>query len=857
MECFKCCVYFEEWKKLLDHFQHKHKLNPLNAEYRCKYGTCTAAFYNVYNFGQHFRTHLQRAKTSKEHHQELHIGNDAALSQPDTPDISPTHFSPSIPTSTSISIPTFPSISTLPTSFSLSNSPSTSFLTSSPPTLISDEAISEPINTMKFLMNLHGLPNLTRKNVADIEQNVTSNLIQPLLSSFENYVNGRYSTGCEDRLHVHEFLNTIKNSFTNCSSEFCLLKKLKEDGFIAPLKQITINNTIDEIHLHNEVTFAPHVSKGTLLPISFQFQKLFERNDFLFQCLNEINNASREPSDHIYGDFIYSKLWQKKKECFEKSGKIALPYFLYIDDVEVNNPLGSHAAPVTMIYYAFPFSNKSEIFLAATLKGKDYKSFGNFKSLSLLVHELKKLEEEGIAIQTSRGTQVVHFVLGLIVGDNLGVNTVLGFGGFSSNHFCRFCKEHKTSTQSSCGANASHLRTVTNYETDIAINNFSLTGIHEMCVFHSLNSFHVTSNFSVDVMHDVFEGICHYDLQLILNDFINVKHYFTLDLLNSRKRSFVYGELENGNKSGDISPDSIQKSSCKFKMSAREMMCFLHFLPLMIGDKVFKNDKVWTLLQTLIKIVDILLSFKITNVMLNELETLIYIHHSEYKRLFPSSTLKPKHHHMIHYPMVIAMAGAPRNYWSFLYEANHKPHKQYARNITSRIDICVSLAKKYQLHFANSMFMQPPYKLLQTEEHRRTSSDKYMPIISKFVCDTFGPQIAFRSYSKCLYRGNKYKNGFFLTLHSSSLKLFRIEQVVIVAASELPFFIAKPVQIDSYLDHYLSYSLSLPDNDNDDASDAFILCVDKFNGPPINLHRIRKDDNSSMLIDVFRAKQYY
>lgn len=70
--------------------------------------------------------------------------------------------------------------------------------------------------------------------------------------------------------------------------------------------------------------------------------------------------------------------------------------------------------PVTMIYYAF--SDKCEIFLAATLKGKDYEDFGNFKSLSLLVQELKKLEEEGIAIQSSRGTQIVHFVLGLIIG---------------------------------------------------------------------------------------------------------------------------------------------------------------------------------------------------------------------------------------------------------------------------------------------------------------------------------------------------------------------------------------------------------------------------------------------------------
>lgn len=162
---------------------------------------------------------------------------------------------------------------------------------------------------------------------------------------------------------------------------------------------------------------------------------------------------------------------------------------------------------------------------------------------------------------------------------------------------------------------------------------------------------------------------------------------------------FDYGEVENGNVSNNISAETLTKNH-KFKMSSSEMMCFIHFLPLMIGDKIFEADDVWLFLLLLVEIIDILMSFKITKEMLDRLDTLIYRHHSEYLRLFPGNTLKPKYHLLIHYPTVIAMSGAPRNYWSFLYEANHKPFKQYARNITSRVNICISLAKKYQYQFA-------------------------------------------------------------------------------------------------------------------------------------------------------------
>lgn len=44
-----------------------------------------------------------------------------------------------------------------------------------------------------------------------------------------------------------------------------------------------------------------------------------------------------------------------------------------------------------------------------------------------LITELKMLEEEGIKVETSERTFQLYFVLALVVGDNLGVKSVLGF----------------------------------------------------------------------------------------------------------------------------------------------------------------------------------------------------------------------------------------------------------------------------------------------------------------------------------------------------------------------------------------------------------------------------------------------
>lgn len=106
--------------------------------------------------------------------------------------------------------------------------------------------------------------------------------------------------------------------------------------------------------------------------------------------------------------------------------------------------------------------------------------------------------------------------------------------------------------------------------------------------------FHVTRNYSVDLMHDLFEGVCHYDLCHIINYFTNEIKIFSLDVLNARKQNFSYIDI---NKSYVSQPTRLSHlKNKKLKVTASEMKVFIQFFPLMIGDLVAANDPVWIFL---------------------------------------------------------------------------------------------------------------------------------------------------------------------------------------------------------------------------------------------------------------------
>jgi len=75
--------------------------------------------------------------------------------------------------------------------------------------------------------------------------------------------------------------------------------------------------------------------------------------------------------------------------------------------------------------------------------------FGNHAIFKHIINQLNFLENIGIVINIKGSLYRVFFSLGLILGDNLGLHSVLGFTeSFVAHYPCRFCKLSKTECHS-------------------------------------------------------------------------------------------------------------------------------------------------------------------------------------------------------------------------------------------------------------------------------------------------------------------------------------------------------------------------------------------------------------------------
>ncbi|KAK4872028.1 hypothetical protein RN001_016152 [Aquatica leii] len=515
------------------------------------------------------------------------------------------------------------------------------------------------------------------------------------------------------------------------------------NGYVNTLKEVTINHEVPPIHRTGNLVNQEVKTKSIVMPLKFQMKSFFERNNLLQPTLDYMK--SFQNNDKLT-NFVQEELWKEKNQLYPN--KIVLPYFLYIDDFEINNPLGSHSTKhsICNIYYSF---------------------------LALSIEEIETENDKNVIFS-------VHFILGLVIGDNLGLNSFLNFNkSFSSHFFCRFCRASKEDTHKLSSEKNELIRTTANYEIDALNANF---GVAKNSQLNSIPSFHVVNNYYADVMHNLFEGICHYIFCHIIDYFISMK-YFDLDTLNDRKQNFEYGPTEIDNISFKIEPHHLKK--WKLKMSAREMMTFTLYFPIMIGDLVPLDDPVWNFLLNVIEIVDMLLCFEFDILNISILEKKIEKHNNDYITLF-NDTLKPKYHNLTHYPKLIRKSGPLRKFWCFKYEAKHRQFKIYSRIITSRKNICLTLTKKYELKFAHQLIIGTNFlKLHFNPNIKHKTLSNYKNIISKILHNT---EISIEFYSQVQHNGIEYKKDNYLVVYNNDVLFYKMLEIVVVEEKTLLFF---------------------------------------------------------------------
>lgn len=190
-------------------------------------------------------------------------------------------------------------------------------------------------------------------------------------------------------------------------------------------------------------------------------------------------------------------------------------------------------------------------------------------------------------------------------------------------------------------------------------------------------------------------------ISFFLLQYTEHNQFFSLSIFNEKLLAFAYGP-DSKNKPCPIEREHLKRGNVR--LSSGETLTLLRFLGLLIGDFVPKDDSIWAMFITLRKILDILLSVKISVGTEDLLQVLIAELNEQYIKLTKES-LKPKFHNLIHYHTALKKHGPLSSLWSMRFEAKHRQSKMSARSSCNRKNVTLTLAIKHQLQL-NEMFLR-------------------------------------------------------------------------------------------------------------------------------------------------------
>lgn len=428
-------------------------------------------------------------------------------------------------------------------------------------------------------------------------------------------------------------------------------------------------------------------AKAHWIPLKETLVRIFSNAEFFKTVKCYVQQLLEDTT--FLGNFIQGQYWREKlKHC---NNKFVLPLILYHDDFESGNALGSHCGKNSIgVLYAFIPCLRPQfaalldhIYTVLIFRAQDRKQFGNYNTFRHAIDEINDMTANDIEVECEGKKEKKFFEIGLITGDNLGLNSIFEFvESFSANFCCRVCKMAKSSLNTSWKEDDSLLRTKENYEADLANDNYSKTGIHDSCIFHAINGFHVCVNNVVDALHDLAEGVCFYTMQGIINNFVS-ENLLTWVKINKRLTTFDFSACGESNK-----PPPLKNG--KIKMSASEMICFCRYFGVLFGYLIPDKNEYWILYLKLREIVEIVTSHSILYAHVSYLKVLIEEHNYLFFKLIGS--LKPKMHFILHYHRIILNFGPLTQYWTMRYESKHRELKRVTNNLAGSLNITKSIA---------------------------------------------------------------------------------------------------------------------------------------------------------------------
>lgn len=419
-----------------------------------------------------------------------------------------------------------------------------------------------------------------------------------------------------------------------------------------------------------------------------------------------------------YANFCCANIAQKSD--FFKSNKHALQLQLAIDDFEVCSPLKSKKnihklCGIYMIVRNIPTylqSRLDHILLVALCEVPNIKD-GEYATLNTIiehtVRELHLLETVGIQIaeNTSLKGTLINFSF-----DNLGGNGLFGFKeSFSSDYFCRRCECTKKESEELTTEKSDLIRTHNRYNDCVEklkeqqrqntkLANLNETkGIKQYCVLNNLSYYHIMTNQSFDILHDINEGLIRELLLQIISYCVTKKVASKTDL-RKKIRDHSYGIKDQQHSPANT---KIDMDSSNLGLKASQLYCVMVNLPFILQEYKNKLLEIWFVIESALKIMQIVFSPSINELDVVTLEREIHLFLENFKQVF-NVKLIPKLHILTHYPHAIRAAGPLIWGWMMRFENKHKIFADFAKQTNNFKNITMTLSYRHQEQMAGQQF---------------------------------------------------------------------------------------------------------------------------------------------------------
>ena len=441
---------------------------------------------------------------------------------------------------------------------------------------------------------------------------------------------------------------------------------------------------------------------------------------------------------------------------------------LYFDEFQVSCVVGNKTKKYSIgaVYFAIANlpqrSRLDEIHLALLFHKNHIEMCSWDQLLRPLVDDLKGLESDGFSVMWEGKPRCIKAHVELLVGDNLGIHSIVGlFSSFrNTNRLCRMCHATAEEMQVNFKESDFKMRSKTEYENELKILEQEqynheiqkIFGIKHACVLNELQSFHTSSQTPFDCSHDIFEGVIIYALNTIFTSLVSLR-VIDKTLITKMIHKFPYHRVDTNRPqpptcSGDV----------KFKETCSEAWTLLRLVPLMLKhvaeDEVIKKCKLH-LVADLIEIVQRVMAHSFTDADIEALAKAIEKWMRSFKSEFPEFRFKPKFHYLLHYASQIKAHGPPRKYMTIRFEAKHQAMKSFLSTSKNRKNVCLTMAKKHQIMMCDAQ-SKPSY-LMEGMDRRALQP---LPTLPRNIGDMWDCPVDDLLASKSVtYSGTKYVIG--------------------------------------------------------------------------------------------------